>query len=216
MIIYKCLITGDEMFSDIYEITVTEDGLFYEVQGKCISRKVGCIDDSLIGANASAEEVAEGTEEATESGVDIVLNHSLQQTPPYKKDEFMKYLKAYMKALKTKIEATSPESVTQFQEDAQKAGKKMLNMMLYAQYIELVFQFFTGASMNPEGTLAFLDYRPDGMTPFLTVFKSGLEIEKCNYFASCCRGNFNHFVLRPLATSKGLRNGNCLVMDFSF
>uniref|UniRef100_A0A3B4APE4 TCTP domain-containing protein n=1 Tax=Periophthalmus magnuspinnatus TaxID=409849 RepID=A0A3B4APE4_9GOBI len=159
---------GDEMFSDIYEITVTEDGLFYEVQGKCISRKVGCIDDSLIGANASAEEVAEGTEEATESGVDIVLNHSLQQTPPYKKDEFMKYLKAYMKALKTKIEATSPESVTQFQED-----------MLYAQYIELVFQFFTGASMNPEGTLAFLDYRPDGMTPFLTVFKSGLEIEKC-------------------------------------
>ncbi|XP_055086627.1 translationally-controlled tumor protein homolog isoform X1 [Periophthalmus magnuspinnatus] len=175
MIIYKCLITGDEMFSDIYEITVTEDGLFYEVQGKCISRKVGCIDDSLIGANASAEEVAEGTEEATESGVDIVLNHSLQQTPPYKKDEFMKYLKAYMKALKTKIEATSPESVTQFQEDAQKAGKKMLNMVLKNKDLE----FFTGASMNPEGTLAFLDYRPDGMTPFLTVFKSGLEIEKC-------------------------------------
>ncbi|KAJ0070091.1 hypothetical protein NL108_002418, partial [Boleophthalmus pectinirostris] len=142
-----------------------------------ISRKVGSVDDSLIGGNASAEEVTEGTDETTESGVDIVLNHHLQQTPAFKtKEEFLKYLKAYMKGLKSKIEETCPEKLTKFQEDAQKASKKMLSMKCV---LLNVFQFFTGESMNPEGTIGFLDYRSDGITPFMIFFKGGLEIEKC-------------------------------------
>ena len=36
-------------------------------------RKIG--DVQLEGSNASAEEMEEGTEEASESGVDLVLNH---------------------------------------------------------------------------------------------------------------------------------------------
>ena len=32
-------------------------------------------DVQLAGSNASAEEMEEGTEEASESGVDLVLNH---------------------------------------------------------------------------------------------------------------------------------------------
>ena len=34
-------------------------------------------DVQLDGANASAEEAAEGVDEASESGIDIVLNHRL-------------------------------------------------------------------------------------------------------------------------------------------
>ncbi|XP_072301236.1 translationally-controlled tumor protein homolog [Eucyclogobius newberryi] len=175
MIIYKCLVSGDELFSDIYKIIQTEDGLFYEVEGKHVTRKVGEIDDSLIGGNASAEEVAEGSDSGTESGVDIVLNHKLATTPAFDKKSFMSYLKAYMKALKAKLEETSPDKVSAFQEDAQKAGKKMLEMVVKNKDLE----YFTGESMNAEGAIGFLDYREDGATPYMIFFKAGLEIEKC-------------------------------------
>lgn len=59
------------------------------------TRKEG-IDDNLIGANASAEENAEGTDEAVVSGVDIVINHSLAQTA-FDKKSFLLYLKEYVK-----------------------------------------------------------------------------------------------------------------------
>lgn len=55
------------------------------------------IDDTLLGGNASAEEVCEDTDEATVSGVDIVMNHSLQQTA-FDKKSFLQYLKEYVKA----------------------------------------------------------------------------------------------------------------------
>ncbi len=43
-------------------------------------------DVQLAGSNASAEEADEGTDEASESGVDLVLNHRLVETgqsPPF-------------------------------------------------------------------------------------------------------------------------------------
>ncbi|MBZ3888715.1 Translationally-controlled tumor protein [Sciurus carolinensis] len=55
MIIYRDLISRDEMFSDIYKIQEIVDGLCLEVEGKMVSRTEGNIDDSLIGGNASAE-----------------------------------------------------------------------------------------------------------------------------------------------------------------
>jgi hypothetical protein len=43
-----------------------------------ITRVLG--DVQLAGSNASAEEADEGTDEASESGVDLVLNHRLVET----------------------------------------------------------------------------------------------------------------------------------------
>lgn len=63
-----------------------------------ISRNVGDIDDSLIGGNASAEVQDEGTESSSESGVDIVLNHKLQEQPTMDKKQYLAYIKDYMKA----------------------------------------------------------------------------------------------------------------------
>ena len=60
------------MFSDTYKITLVKDCV-YEVVGKWETRKGD--DIQLEGANASAEEAAEGTEETSTTGVDIVLNH---------------------------------------------------------------------------------------------------------------------------------------------
>lgn len=82
------------MFSDTYKIKLVSD-VMYEVTGKLETRKLG--DIQLSGANPSAEEGDEGTEEAVESGVDIVLNHRLTETGFGDKKSFTVYLKDYMK-----------------------------------------------------------------------------------------------------------------------
>ncbi|XP_028837045.1 translationally-controlled tumor protein homolog [Denticeps clupeoides] len=171
MIIYKDLITGDEMFSDIYKIKESASGMMYEVEGKVVTRTED-IDDALIGGNASAEVQDEGTESSSVSGVDIILNHKLQEMPSFDKKAYLAYAKDYMKAIKAKLEETSPERVEPFMSGAQAEVKKILGNLKN-------FQFFCGESMNPEGALGLLDYREDGITPYMLFFKDGLETEKC-------------------------------------
>lgn len=40
-------------------------------------------------------------------------------------------------------------------------------------------QFFTGQSMNVEGMVGMLNYRADGVTPYMLFFKDGVIGEKC-------------------------------------
>merc|ERR1739845_36711 len=95
MKIFKDVFSGDELFSDTYPMKLV-DNCMYEVYGKHVTRKLG--DDIVLeGSNASAEGGDEGTEEATESGVDLVLNHRLSETGFGKKADYMTYLKDYMK-----------------------------------------------------------------------------------------------------------------------
>ncbi|XP_071751910.1 translationally-controlled tumor protein homolog [Centroberyx gerrardi] len=170
MIIYKCIITGDEMFSDIYKIKESPNGIIIEVEGKMTSRKDD-IDGSLIGANASAEEQSEACEGSTVSGVDIVLNHKLQETG-FTKETYRPYIKEYMKAIKAKLAETNPDRVQPFMNDAPEEIKTIMGKIK-----EL--QFYTGESMNPDGMVGLLDYREDGITPYMIFFKDGLVIEKC-------------------------------------
>lgn len=52
----------------------------------------------IAGANPSAEEADEGTDETIESGVDIVLNHNLAESYAFSdKKSYTQYLKEYMK-----------------------------------------------------------------------------------------------------------------------
>uniref|UniRef100_A0A4X2LTQ9 Translationally-controlled tumor protein n=1 Tax=Vombatus ursinus TaxID=29139 RepID=A0A4X2LTQ9_VOMUR len=41
------------------------------------------------------------------------------------------------------------------------------------------YQFFIGENMNPDGMVALLDFREDGVTPYMIFFKDVLEMEKC-------------------------------------
>lgn len=43
----------------------------------------------------------------------------------------------------------------------------------------LFSKFYIGENMNPDGMVALLDYREDGVTPYMIFFKDGLEMEKC-------------------------------------
>ncbi|XP_017279410.1 translationally-controlled tumor protein homolog [Kryptolebias marmoratus] len=170
MIIYKCLISNDEMFSDTFKVKESESGIFYEVEGQTVIRKE-LFSDDLISANASAEEASEASESSTVSGVDIILNHHLCETP-FDKKQYMAYIKEYVKAIKAKLQETNPGRVESFMADVQPEVKKVIaNIKNY--------QFFTGESMNPEGMVGLLDYREDGITPFMLFFKDGLLVEKC-------------------------------------
>jgi len=169
MIIYKDIVSGDEMFSDIYKIK--DNGIILEVEGKMISRSEDNIDGNLLGANESQEEAGEDLESTTVSGVDIVLNHKLQETG-FDKSSFMAYIKEYMKTIKGRLTESDPDRVKPFMAGAQEEVKKILSNFKN-------YQFYTGESMNADGLIGFLDFREDGITPFMIFFKDGLEQEKC-------------------------------------
>ncbi|XP_061774282.1 translationally-controlled tumor protein homolog isoform X1 [Nerophis ophidion] len=169
MIIYRDIISNDELFTDVYKITETL--IFYEVEGKHITMAHGDIDGSLIGANASAEEAAEGTDTTTVSGVDVILHNKLQETS-FDKKSYMIYLKDYLKKIRANLEKTNPERVEKFIADSTAEIKKLV------QNIKEL-KFYTGESMNTEGMVVTLDYREDNVTPFLRFFKDGLLEEKC-------------------------------------
>ncbi|XP_047544655.1 translationally-controlled tumor protein homolog [Vanessa atalanta] len=171
MRIYKDIITGDEMFSDTYKIKLVDE-VIYEVTGKLETRTQG--DVRIEGFNPSAEDADEGTDTATESGVDIVLNHRLVESYAFgDKKSFTLYLKDYMKKLVAKLEEKSPDQVEIFKTNMNKVMKDILG-----RFKDL--QFFTGESMDCDGMVAMLEYRDinDVSTPIMMFFKHGLEEEK--------------------------------------
>jgi hypothetical protein len=146
------------------------DEVMYEVYGKFLTRKHG--DVQIDGANPSAEEAAEGTDEAVESGVDIVLNHRLVETS-FDKKGYMAYLKDYMKKVVERLQEKSPDQVDVFKTNINKVMKELLG-----KFKDL--QFFTGESMDPDGLVAIIEYKDvDGDNiPVLYAFKHGLDEEK--------------------------------------
>ena len=171
MRIYKCIFTGDEMFSDSFKMKLVDE-VVYEVYGKLVQRRQDGI--MLDGANPSAEEADEGTEEAVESGVDVVMNSRLVETFAFgDKKSFTLYLKDYMKKLIAKLEENSPDQVEIFKTNINKYMKDVIG-----RFKDL--QFFTGESMDVDGMVAICEYRDiDGVsTPVLSFFKHGLEEEK--------------------------------------
>ncbi|KAM3838839.1 translationally-controlled tumor protein homolog [Vipera latastei] len=172
MIIYRDCISQDEMFSDIYKITEVANGLCLEVEGKMVSQKEGEIDDALIGGNAFAEgPEGDGTEATVITGVDILMNHHLQETS-FTKESYKKYIKDYMKSIKARLEETKPERVKPFMTGAAEQVKHIQGNFKN-------YQFFVGGNMNPDGMVGLLDFRKDGVTPYMIFFKDGLEMEKC-------------------------------------
>ncbi|KAL5273481.1 TPT1 family protein [Megaselia abdita] len=171
MKIFKDIITGDEMFSDTYKMKLIDD-VIYEVYGKLITRTQG--DIQIEGFNPSAEDGDEGTDSATETGVDVVLNNRLQECFAFHdKKSFTLYLKDYMKKLIGKLEVSAPDQVDVFKTNMNKQMKEILG-----RFKEL--QFFTGESMDCDGMVAMCEYRDiDGQSvPVLMFFKHGLEEEK--------------------------------------
>lgn len=76
-----------------------------------------------------------------------------------------------MKEIAKKLKAESEDLANAFQAKAPAHLKKIIaNIKDY--------EFYIGESMNPDGMVALLNYREDGVTPYFTLFKDGLKEEK--------------------------------------
>jgi len=157
-------LTDDEMFSDAFPLKLIDD-IVYEVDCQVITVKAGA--DVDIGGNPSAEEGEEALEEGASQVNNIVHSFRLQTTS-FDKKSYLTYLKAYMKAVKAKLAETNPDRVEAFEKGAQGYAKKIV-----ANFKD--FEFYTGESMNPDGMVALLNYRADGVTPYFTFWKDGLK-----------------------------------------
>ncbi|KAG8681416.1 hypothetical protein FRC09_017505 [Ceratobasidium sp. 395] len=170
MLLYTDILTDDEMTSDAFPMKLVDD-IVYEVDCAMIIVKDGDVDivafSTLLGANPSAEEQEEALADGAQQVNNVVHAQRLQSTT-FDKKSYLTYLKGYMKAVKAKLAETNPDRVEAFEKGAAAYAKKIV-----ANFKD--FEFFTGETMNPEGMVALLNYREDGVTPYLVFWKDGLK-----------------------------------------
>ena len=174
MIVYKDIVSGDELFTDSYKMQLIDD-LIYEVEGKTVSVS-GDIDEALIGGNKATEPTEDGEDGDTGvdpnvvTGINIVLYHKLQEVP-YDKASFKEWLKTYMKKIKAKVEEKNAARSEIFQKGMQKWAMDVLKN--FSQ-----FKFYTGEQMDSEGMVITMGYRSDEITPYFVFIKDGIVEEK--------------------------------------
>jgi len=120
-----------------------------------------------IGANPSQEEQEEVLEEGAKTVNNVAHSFRLQATT-FDKKSYLAYLKSYMKVIKNHLAENKPDRVETFEKNAQAYAKKIV-----ANFKD--FEFYVGESMNPDGMVALLNYREDGVTPYFTFWKDGLK-----------------------------------------
>lgn len=166
MLIYTDLLTGDEMIADSYDMKEVEDAFFFEVEGQWVT--VGDVDVD-IGANPSAEEADEGTENSNRKVVDVVDSFRLVEQSGYDKKMFMGYIKPWLTKI---IEKLPADQQAEFKGKAQTAIKYLIGKIKD-------LQFFSGESMDPDGTLAYAYYKEGASQPTFLFPKYALKASKC-------------------------------------
>ncbi|PGH21446.1 hypothetical protein AJ80_03237 [Polytolypa hystricis UAMH7299] len=177
MIIYKDVISDDEIISDTYKIVEAPGGVLWEADCKKYTK--GADNFQLEGANPSAEEADDGYGGGEGEGIMVhdieegfQLNWLKDNDKP-SKDQYKSYLKSYVKKVNNHLKESgaSAETIKEFQAGAAGAVKKILSN--YDNY-----DVFMGSSMNGDGMHVLIDFRDDGVTPYATVWKHGLKGEK--------------------------------------
>ncbi|KAL9117221.1 MAG: hypothetical protein Q9187_006244, partial [Circinaria calcarea] len=170
MIIYKDIVSGDEIISDTWELKEVDDAV-YEVDCKRVTKGIDNID---IGANPSAEEAEEGVEDGQKQVIDVVdafrLNYMGDEPSGTRlfttKKDYLGALKTYMKKVVEKLKEGGADEATikKFQTGAQN---------YYTKHIAPNFKdfdFYVGESMDTDGMIVLLNYREDGITPYITIW----------------------------------------------
>jgi len=181
MLIYKDVITGDELISDAYEMKEVEGGLLYEVECKMITIKKGG-GDVNIGANASAEEAAEELDDSQERVIDAVHAFRLTTTPIVTdQDTFKHYMmvtkkgSGYLKRIHSYLgESGAPkEEIKAFA-----AGAKRVYSGIKDRIPNTNPVFYVGEGGADNGMVVLLEWRNNETTPVLIFWKHGLKAEK--------------------------------------
>jgi len=178
MKIFKDVITGDEMLSDTFQMTVEYEDAIYKVPSK--NRPKDDLGDVDVGCG-DAFTKQEGEEEPSapqgvEMVLDVVANSELKQVNMSKK-EFMAYIKDYFK----KIIAYLEENGKKDRVDGFKKGAQAFIKFIVPKYDDI--ELYTGANgENDEGEIVgsvAISYWEDDTAkgPMFYFFKDGLKDE---------------------------------------
>jgi len=175
MIIFRDVISGDEMFSDAFDFDPNyKDGAFYKVKVKKVVKGGTQLDGAAFGFNASEE--APDDEAVDDSGVeqvwDVVDSHQLVDTIPYDKKGFQGYSRTYAKAVLVALEEKGlTDQAAEFKAKAIPAVKWLKSCIGD-------FDLFCGESQNFEGSLGYLNFEENGVDAYMLFFKQALFEEK--------------------------------------
>ncbi|KAJ6078311.1 hypothetical protein N7467_008064 [Penicillium canescens] len=178
MIIYKDIVSGDELISDTFNLVPAKDcDILWEADCRKYLKKKN-EDFALEGANPSAEDAEEeGGEGEAVMVHDIEDQFRLVWLKPEEglkpsKESYKSHLKAYIKKLNKRVAETKSEAeLKAWQEKVKVAMKKVT-----ANYDN--YDLLMGESMNGDAMYVLIDFREDGVTPFATVWADGLREEK--------------------------------------
>jgi len=182
MIVYKCCVNGDELFSDAFDLSTTAEGCngcMVAFDSKLKSEKAGDIDESAIGGNKSAEggDEDEGVEASTAvSKLDVAhANELVDASHLFGKAADLKgWFKDYLKNPKFKAKLAHLDD----------AEKKARQGKIVAAFKFICDKFddltvFQGTSQQYEGTMLFAIWNPDGVSAKCYAFQDSLDEEKC-------------------------------------
>jgi len=175
MIIFKDIITGDEMFSDAFEFEDNFQEAFYKLKIKKVQCGGDQLDGAAFGFNASEECPDEGAVDAADVKTvwDVVNGHQLEQGLEYAdKKSFGVYFKVFAKAVLNKLKEDGMDDV------ADDFKKKAPNAMAYLKKEIKDCEVWTGSSQNPDGSAGYINWDSETDEPYMLFFKHAIIAEK--------------------------------------
>ena len=178
MKIFKDVLTGDEMLSDTFQMTVEYEDAIYKVPSKNRPKDdLGNVDVGCGDAFTKKEGEDEApAQEGVEMVLDVIANSELKQVNMSKK-EFMAYIKDYFK----KIIAYLEENGKKERVDGFKKGAQAFIKFIVPKYDDI--ELYTGANgENDDGEIVggiCISYWEDDSAkgPMFYFFKDGLKEE---------------------------------------
>jgi len=180
MIIYKDILSGDEMFSDAFEFEENfQGGAFYKLRPEMVAVD-NSIDNSAFAFNPSAEEEEENVENTEEKKWDVVNASKLSPAPGWNSAADFRggYFKKYCKAVYDKLEGLGRKDDAQEWMKSATAGFKFLKKDFAG------FEMFAGENwLSCEGvaSMGYLNWENNGQDeqPYILFFKHAIVKEKC-------------------------------------
>ncbi|CCK68378.1 Tma19p KNAG_0A07250 [Huiozyma naganishii CBS 8797] len=166
MKIYKDIISNDELLSDAYDLQLV-DGVIYEADCVRWSKSVGTTSISV--PTHPLKPVTRTLKKVLRLSTTLFTLSDCSQL--LSTEVFLTYIKGYMKSIKAKLQESNPDEVATFEKGAQTYVKKVIGSFKD-------WEFYTGESMDPDAMILMLNYREDGTTPFVAMWKHGVVEEK--------------------------------------
>jgi len=159
------------MISDVFKMELIDD-LYYEVRAKQVT-VTDDMSDVNIGGNKSAEagDEEDVNEATSRTGIDVVLQHRLEEAI-FNKKTFQVYIKGFLKRL-------TEDHIAEDRKAHFKAGMVKVIGMILKSFNDWVF--YTGEKMDSSGMVACLNWKSDDKGveyPYMLFWKDAMIDEK--------------------------------------